>query len=669
MSFVLGIDTGGTYTDGVIMNRTNKKIIAKAKALTTRYDLSVGIRNCINNIDFNAFSDISVVSLSTTLATNAIVEGRGCEVGLLMIGFQPDRDLPVKEIRVVPGGHDIKGKEKTPLDIEETKAAIESFRGKVDAIAISGYLSVRNPEHELQVQKLVKEILDLPVVCAHHLTRSLGLHERTITAILNARLIPIIKELMLSVKCVLKEKKIDASIMIVKGDGSLMGEDQAEDKPIETLLSGPASSIIGATFLSNIDDALILDMGGTTTDIAIIRNKIPRIDEEGAKVGGFLTRVEAAAINTYGLGGDSYIQLNMQRKLQIGPQRVWPICVMSTKYPYLVDELRDIKIPYNYLLLYAQITDCFMILNEKKTCNYSEKELRVLEELKDGPHSLVYLVKKMEEELNLFDLNRLVNIGALGRISVTPTDILHATGEYTQWNAEGATTAITLLAERFHIEYDKFIDFAIDGIVDELCYTCIQSLCYDENLKCVLKESEIGNFFVNKQLHPDENSMLYCAIQPNVPVVGIGAPVKAWLPRMAKRINARLIIPENQEVANAIGSAAGKIMESVKILINPGECGEGFVLHSTWEMKHFKELEEAVAYGKAYASEKAKEAALNDGAEHVDLTVEHKDIYASANMIENDIYIESRIEVIATETPEWERSEKHEKFFVDARDD
>lgn len=669
MSFVLGIDTGGTYTDGVVMNRANKKIIAKAKALTTRYDLSVGIRNCINSIDFNAFSDISVVSLSTTLATNAIVEGRGCEVGLLMIGFQPDRELPVKEIRVIPGGHNIKGKQKEPLDLAQTRAAIESFKGKVDAITISGYLSVRNPEHELQVQKMVKEILDLPVVCAHHLTRSLGLHERTITAILNARLIPIIKELIISVKSVLKEKKIDASIMIVKGDGSLMGEAQAEDTPIETLLSGPASSIIGATFLSDTDDALILDMGGTTTDIAIIRNKIPRIDEEGAKVGGFLTRVEAAAINTYGLGGDSYIQLNMQRKLQIGPQRVWPISVMSAKYPHLVNELRDIKIPYTYLLLYSQITDCFMILNEKKTNNYSEKELRVLEELKDGPHSLIYLVKKMEEELNLFDINRLVNIGALGRISVTPTDILHATGEYTQWNTEGAIVAISLLAQRFRMSYDQFIDFVINGIVDELCYTCIQSICYDENMNLLLKESEIGKFFIKKQLHPDENSLLHCAIQPNIPVIGIGAPVKAWLPRMAKRLNAPLIIPENQEVANAIGSAAGKIMESVKILINPGEYGEGYVLHSSWEMKQFKDLNEAVQYGKVFASKKAKEAALKDGATHVDLTVEHENIYAEANMIENDIYIESRIEVIATETPEWERSEKQEKFFVDARDD
>lgn len=669
MTFVLGIDTGGTYTDGVVMNRSNKEIITKAKALTTRYDLSVGIRNCINNMDFDAFSDISVVSLSTTLATNAIVEGRGCEVGLLMIGYEPSDDLPVKEIRVVPGGHTIKGRENAAFDGEATRTAVESLRGKVDAIAISGYLSVRNPEHELLAQQIVKETLHLPVVCAHHLTRSLGLHERTVTAILNARLIPIIKELMTSVKCVLHEKQIDATIMIVKGDGSLMGEEQAMDKPIETLLSGPASSIIGATFLCDVDDALILDMGGTTTDIAIIRNKIPRINEEGARVGGFLTRVEAAAINTYGLGGDSYIQLDMQGKLQIGPERVFPICIMTARYPHLLDELREIHVPNTYLLLYSQITDCFMILNEKKTANFTEKEQRVLGALRDGPHSVIYLVKKLDEELNLFDLKRLVNLGVVGRISVTPTDILHAAGAYDQWREDAAKTAVALLAERFHMGYDQFIDFAADAIIDELCYTCIQSFCRDDHATFSLKENEAADYFLKKQTHPDKSSFLSCALKPQVPVIGIGAPVKAWLPPMAERINADLRIPEHQEVANAIGSAAGKIMESVKILINPGECGEGYVLHSTWEMKQFKDLEEAVAYAKEFAMAKAQEAALQDGASQVDLTVDHEDIYAQANMIENDIYIESRIEVIATATPEWERAQKQEKFFVDARDE
>lgn len=668
MSLVLGIDTGGTYTDGVIVDRSTKEIVAKAKALTTRDDLCVGITNCINNMEFDDFSAINIVSLSTTLATNAIVEGRGCEVGLIMIGMDPQKELPVEQVAIVKGGHNVKGKEKEPLDEEEVKKAIENFRGKVDAIAISAYLCVRNPEHEIRVQKMVREILHIPVVCAHHLTRSLGMHERTVTAILNARLMPIIKELMDSVKKVLVEKNVSAPIMIVKGDGSLMGEEQAQDKPIETLLSGPASSIIGATFLANEKDALVLDMGGTTTDIAILKNGIPRIDDEGARVGGWLTRVEAAAINTYGLGGDSYLQLDMEGGFKVGPQRVWPISVMATKYPYLLDELKLIHLPQSYLLLHSQITDCFMILNEKESVNLSDFDLKVIDVLKDGPHSLIYLAGRLGADLNFLNLNRLVNLGVLGRISVTPTDILHASGQYDQWNTEAAKVAVSLLAQRFRKDFDEFISFAKNQIINELCYTCLQSLSNQDGNGFVLKDEPVARYFVMKQLENDDESNLFCKLQPRVPVIGIGAPVRAWLPPMAEKLEARLIIPENSEVANAIGSATGRIMNSVKIQINPGEWANGYVLHSSWEMKNFEVLEEAVAYAKEYAAQKAREIAEQDGAEHVELIVNHKDIYAKANMIENDIYIGSVVEAVATEPPEWERREEEEKFFVDTID-
>ena len=145
MSLVLGIDTGGTYTDGVILDRSSKKILAKAKSLTTRDDLSRGITACINNMEFDDFQEVKIVSLSTTLATNAIVEGRGCEVGLIMIGMEPQQELPVEEVRYVTGGHNVKGKEKAPLDEDAVREAVESLKGKVDAVAVSGYLSVRNP--------------------------------------------------------------------------------------------------------------------------------------------------------------------------------------------------------------------------------------------------------------------------------------------------------------------------------------------------------------------------------------------------------------------------------------------------------------------------------------------------------------------------------------------
>ncbi len=668
MSLVLGIDTGGTYTDGVILDRTNKKILAKAKSLTTRDDLSRGITACINNMNFDDFNDVKIVSLSTTLATNAIVEGRGCEVGLIMIGMEPQHELPIDEIRCVAGGHNVKGKEKAPLNEDAVREAVESFRGKVDAVAVSGYLSIRNPAHEIRVQEIVKEVLDVPVVCAHHLTRSLGIHERTVTAILNARLIPIIKELLDSVKKVLKEKEINAPIMIVKGDGSLMGEEQAQDKPIETLLSGPASSIIGATFLAGVDDGLVLDMGGTTTDIAILKNGVPRIDPEGAKVGGWLTRVEAAAINTYGLGGDSYLQLDMNGSFKVGPQRVWPIGVMAYHYPHLYEELKNIKIERSYLLLYSQVTDCFMVLNEKETVSLNDREQAIVDILKDGPHSLFYIAHHLNADLNFLNLDRLVNVGVLGRISVTPTDILHAKGTYTQWDAKASKLAVSLLAYRFKMSLEDFIPFAENNIVNELCYACLQSLSNNDGNEFILKDEEVARYFVMKRLEPDADSALICDLRPKIPVIGIGAPVKAWLPPMAGKLGAQLIIPEDPEVANAIGSAAGQIMTSVKIEINPGECATGYVLHSSYEMRDFEELEEAVAYAKEFAASKAKEIAENDGASHIELVIHHKDIYAESGMIENDIYIGSVIEAIATEPPEWEREKAVEKFFVDTID-
>lgn len=666
MSLVFGIDTGGTYTDGVIVDRANQKIIAKAKALTTREDLRIGIRNCINAMDFDRFSEIQVVSLSTTLATNAIVEGRGCEVGLLMIGFAPSHPLPAAVIATIPGGHNVRGQEKEAFDEGAARAAIEEMRGQVDAVAISGYLSVRNPEHELAAQKLVREILGIPVVCGHHLTRSLGMHERTVTAILNARLMPIIKELLVSVRDSLEERDIHPTIMMVKGDGSLMGEKQAEEKPIETLLSGPASSIIGATFLAGAKDALVLDMGGTTTDIAILKNGVPRIDGEGAHVGGWRTRVEAAAVCTYGLGGDSHIQMDMNRKIKVGPQRVWPFCSLSGRYPYLKDELRSVQIPYVYLLTNFQVTDCFMLLQEKTKAHLTKQEQAVLALLKDGPHSFLYITRMLDVEMNLFNLSRLVNLGLIGRISVTPTDILHAKGLYDQWDKEGAEIAVSLLAARFQKDPETFIDWAIDTVANALCHACLQSLSTYDGNTFTLAEEAAASYLIRCQLEA-KDSYMECLLRPKVPIIGIGAPVSAWLPLMAAKLQAQLIIPENPEVANAVGSAVGKVMETVKILVHPGEGSNGLVLHSAWEKRNFEGLEEAVAYGIAFAEKKATELARGNGAVNIELNTSHRDVYARANMIENDVYVQSHIEVVATEKPEWERADTGENFFVDTR--
>ncbi len=130
MAIVLGIDTGGTYTDGIVINVETKEIMATTKANTTHHDLMIGIRNCINQLEYDHMEQIDYVSLSTTLATNAIVEGRGSRVGLLLLGVEPVKELPHCEYVVLPGGCDLRGDIIEELDLEKTKEAINAIREK-----------------------------------------------------------------------------------------------------------------------------------------------------------------------------------------------------------------------------------------------------------------------------------------------------------------------------------------------------------------------------------------------------------------------------------------------------------------------------------------------------------------------------------------------------------
>ena len=249
MSYILGIDTGGTFTDGVLVDPAARTVCCTGKSFTTREDLSIGIRRCIRKLPQDQLDQTVMVCLSTTLATNAVVEGRSGRVGLLLMGRRIPEKLPASVNITLQGELDIKGRQRIPLDMQQVREAVEQLRGKVDAVAISGFASVRNPAHELAIKAVVQEQLQLPVVCAHELSQTLGFYDRTVTAALNAGLIPCTTELIRAVEAVLREFGLDrVPVMIVKGDGSLMQREFALDRPIETVLSGPAASVVGWTW-------------------------------------------------------------------------------------------------------------------------------------------------------------------------------------------------------------------------------------------------------------------------------------------------------------------------------------------------------------------------------------------------------------------------------------
>lgn len=331
MSLVLGIDTGGTYTDGVIIDKSTKQLIEKAKVLTTKEDFCVCIRNCLNALSKEKLEQVRLVCLSTTMATNAVVEGKGRRTAALIMGKMPHGTLPDSEVHMIEGYLNIQGKVIKNVDLKQVERIIGGMPDDVESIVISGYASVRNPEHEIKVRDFIETITERPVVCAHEISGNLGFYERTVTAILNGQLVPILADLIWDAKAMMREKRINAPMMIVKGDGSYISADYAKHRPIETLLSGPASSIKGAMHLAGMENAVIADMGGTTTDIARVADGKVVVTSDGAMVGGWKTQVRAIDIFTKGLGGDSKILIDEGGNVTIGPEKVVPVCLDAMK--------------------------------------------------------------------------------------------------------------------------------------------------------------------------------------------------------------------------------------------------------------------------------------------------------------------------------------------------
>jgi N-methylhydantoinase A/acetone carboxylase, beta subunit len=615
VSLILGIDTGGTYTDGVLLDFEGKAVKAKAKAFTTPQDLTIGIKQCIDNLGEIDPEQISMVSLSTTLATNAIVEGRGGKVGLILIGYRPNGQYPAHMIGEISGGHDGLGMEKSELNTEELTKVICQMKGHVDTLAISGIFSINNPEHENKAKELVRKEWDVPVICAHELSSNIGLYQRTVTACLNAKLLPIIAELLVAIKGVLKKKKIEVPIMIVKGDGSLISEEQALEKPIETILSGPAASVVGAMYLTGMETFLTLDMGGTTTDIGIVKNNCWRMHEEGAIVAGWRTHINTAGISTFGIGGDSYIKAEGKGQLTVGPTRVMPLCSSCMNHPNLIQELRELNRSkaLNATIFDGQTLDCWMIVKPPRAFeSLSLEEKQIVEALKDGPHNVQCLKDRIGNYVSPFALKSLEQAQVIGRISFTPTDVLHCLGLLKKWNVDASLEGARILANTYGASSIK--DFAtkcLDTMTESIALAVLQSVATKQGYNFDITKDDNIKFFLEPFFMNRPDSDLSVPIGLNYPIVAIGAPVSAYLPEVGDRLKTNVVIPEHSEVANAVGAAMGKVAEKITAIIKPG-----FKVHAPWGCEMFIHFEDAreriLTKGKEVVLENAKKAGITD---------------------------------------------------------
>src|SRR5271170_1413546 len=347
----IGVDTGGTYTDAVALD-AQRRVVASAKALTTHWDLSLGlagaIRAVLDKLPENARREhIALVSVSTTLATNAVIEKRFSPICTLLIGFdeQMVERSGIKRagggvVVRVRGGHEATGEEAEPLDEGAIDAAVREFGAQVEAFAVAAMFSVRNPAHERRARERIRAACTKPVTCSHELSSQLDAPKRALTAALNARLTPQIAHLLEALQQVLQREGISAPVMVVKGDGTLMKAEVALEYPVETVLSGPAASVVGAGFLQGLENFLVADMGGTTTDVAIVAGGRPVIRADGAVIGGWRTMIEAIDVHTRGLGGDSEVCLDRRGRLVIGPRKAMPLSLLAEQFPAVLADLR-----------------------------------------------------------------------------------------------------------------------------------------------------------------------------------------------------------------------------------------------------------------------------------------------------------------------------------------
>ena len=647
MTVALGIDTGGTYTDAVLVDQASGAVMAGAKSLTTYHDLSIGIGEAVAAVfDGNVAStaDVSLVGLSTTLATNAIVEERGSPVCLMLIGYDPalirqygfERDMVTQDVVYLRGGHDVEGNEAEPLDEAAVREAILARHDQVEAFAVSGYFGVRNPAHELRVRALVEELTasvngePLPVTCGHELTTRLNSVRRATTVALNARLIPLLQELIATVRGTLDRLGVAAPLMVVKGNGSLVRAEWAMQRPIETILSGPAASVVGAWHLAGRRDVWVVDVGGTTTDIAVLHDGRPRLNPEGAQVGRWKTMVEAVDAHTIGLGGDSLVCLDTGGRLTIGPRRVVPLCTLASNHPEVVNELRQQTETRQRQGLAGQ----FVLAQRRAAHGLSDEDRSLLQHLSAGPQSLTALVDRLR--YGPLALRRIESLGTRRLLlwaGFTPTDALHVLGRFERWDAEASRIAAGLLAAQLNISPETFCERVVLDVSNRVMTELVSKVLGDERARSKTGPSELPDWerepsaaaLLDRALGNVSASDLDCRLTLRHPVVAVGAPVEAYLPRVARQLNTELVVPHYAEVANAVGAVAGGVVLQQTVLIRPLDTNQRVRLHLPHGIRDVSTVEEGVAYAQEVIPVQLLALARQAGADQVEVQMSRVD--------------------------------------------
>lgn len=656
MAFLLGIDTGGTYTDAVVYDDEAGKVLGAAKALTTHRALDIGIGEAASAAlaaaDFPACR-ISLTSLSTTLATNALVEGHGDPTGLIMIGFT-EKDLAraglgealgADPVFFVRGGHRSSGDEEAPLDRAAVEAACAAAPG-VSGFAIASVFATRNPAHESAARAIVAALTGKPVTCSHELSARLGGPKRALTTLLNGRLIAMIQRLIDGASRRMAELGVDAPLMVVKGDGALMSAAVARVRPIETILSGPAASVVGAAALTGLRDAVISDIGGTTTDIAVLSGGRPRIDPDGARVGGWRTMVEAVAMRTHGLGGDSEVGVaegGLKPDITLGPRRAVPVSLFSATGGDVAAALaRQLEATRP-----GDHDGVFAAKGARAVGDLDDRAAAIIASVGDGA---------AVEDLglgrrDLATLERLFRAGALRRVAFTPTDAAHVLGLHDGFDADAAHRTAALFARRRGGDGKALFPDAkalAARVIEKLRRRSAELVLEAAFERDGFDDEGLSTSTLARAALDGRGGLAAFDLKLTAPLIGLGASAATYYPELGALLKTEIVIPEFAEVANAVGAVAGNVEVAAERMVL-GSDGEAFQVMGGDRPIIFTSESAALEAAEAAATQEALARATAAGAADPKPHVSRE---LKRAMIESrDILVEARITARAIGRP------------------
>jgi N-methylhydantoinase A/oxoprolinase/acetone carboxylase beta subunit len=630
----IGIDAGGTYTDAVVYSFKRREALASAKALTRKEDLSVGIGEVLDALPAELAREASCVALSTTLATNACVEDKGCRGKLLFIGVDPfvinwvgdEYGLPpLSEIRVIEKN---RGEDKCFYTGEEWMAFYEAnsdwFRDAA-GIAVVDIDAMDNcAALEKDIREKIRETCGLPVICGHELSSELNSIRRGAGTLLNIRLIPLISEFIEAVRLSLSARGMgDVPVYIVRSDGTLMSDAFTKERPVETLLCGPAAGLIGSAYLTGNQNCLVIDMGGTTTDISLIHKGKPKKVAEGVHIGKWRTFVKGAFVDTFALGGDSTIRIdrdnarnNNEWSLSLEDVRSMPFCMAADRWPRIKDRLRSLLADKRRHTL--PIHEFFMLIKDiHGTDRFSNEELEFCSALRNGPLIFSDAANIMGKDIYDFNVSRLEREGVVLRIGLTPTDIMHLKGDFERYDKDAARLGALFAASGVGMSLDELGGHVYDMVKQKLYRNIVRILIQDQHPKLRDRRFDadleliIGQAWKTAGDNPSAR-LLLPVFQTPLTLVGIGAPVHIFLPDVAKALSAEWEIPRNAGVVNALGAIVSHVETVCRVKVVINEAGD-YQVCGMYENFKTPEKDRALENAREQCERAAREEARNRG--------------------------------------------------------